>query len=51
MHIKGCFLCGLRASEVGLITTDDYNSSNRNIYCRRLNGSNNNTMRLDMETS
>ena len=40
--LKVAFYCGLRASELGLINVDDYNSSNRSIYCRRLKGSNNN---------
>ena len=49
--LKVAFYCGLRASELGLINVDDYNSSNRSIYCRRLKGSNNNTIRLDVDTS
>lgn len=49
--LKTAFYCGLRASELGLIRLDDYNPSNRDIYCRRLKGSNNNTVRLDVETS
>lgn len=49
--LKVAFYCGLRTSELGLIGVDDYNPSNRDIYCRRLKGSNNNTIRLDVETS
>ncbi len=44
------YRCGLRASEVGLIKKSDYNRQIGEIYCRRLKGSLNNTIRLDRET-
>lgn len=44
------YRCGLRASEIGLIKRSDYNSQKGEIYCRRLKGSRNNTIRLDKET-
>lgn len=44
------YRCALRASEVGLIKLEDYNKSKGELYCRRLKGSQNNTIRLDEET-
>lgn len=44
------YCCGLRASEIGLITLDNYNKSTGELYCKRLKGSWNNTIRLDKET-
>ena len=44
------YRCGLRASEIALLTVQDYNSSKGELYCKRLKGSNNNTLRLDIET-
>ncbi|OPJ57804.1 tyrosine-type recombinase/integrase [Clostridium oryzae] len=41
------YRCGLRASEISLIKLSDYNRTKGEIYCRRLKGSNNNTIRLD----
>lgn len=45
------YRCGLRASEIGLIKGSDYNSRTGEIYCRRLKGSLNNTIRLDKQTT
>lgn len=45
------FYCGLRASEIGLIAVSDFNKDTRDLYCKRLKGSNNNTIRLDKETA
>lgn len=47
---KVAFRCGLRASEIGLIKVSDYNKQKGELYCRRLKGSQNNTLRLDKET-
>lgn len=44
------YRCGLRASEIALIKLEDYNSSKGELYCKRLKGSNNNTIRLDSKT-
>lgn len=44
------FECGLRASEIGILRSDDFNSSVNELYCRRLKGSNNNTIRLTKST-
>ncbi len=38
--------CGLRASEIGLITVNDYDPRRHQIYCRRLKHSQSNTMRI-----
>lgn len=43
------FEAGLRATEVGNLKEDDFNGSE--LYCRRLKGSLNNTIRLTKETS
>lgn len=45
------FECGLRASEVCNLLISDYNLSNRSLFCKRGKGSNNNTIRLTLETS
>jgi integrase len=44
------FEAGLRASEVGNLKKEDFNNNNE-LYCKRLKGSNNNTIRLTKETS
>lgn len=44
------YRCGLRASEIALIKRGDYNISKGELYCKRLKGSNNNTIRLDEKT-
>ncbi|KYH35060.1 tyrosine recombinase XerD [Clostridium tepidiprofundi DSM 19306] len=44
------YRCGLRASEIALIKLADYNQDKGEIYCKRLKGSNNNTIRLDVKT-
>ena len=38
--------CALRASEVGLITLNDYNPFTGTIHCHRLKGSKDNTLRI-----
>lgn len=38
--------CALRASEVGLITLNDYNPITGTIHCHRLKGSKDNTLRI-----
>jgi site-specific recombinase XerD len=48
--LRVAYRCGLRASEIGIIKRNDYNSKTKEIYCRRLKGSLNNTIRLDKET-
>lgn len=44
------FECGLRATEVGNLRKDDFNNGNE-LYCRRLKGSNNNTIKLSKDTA
>ncbi|AKN29769.1 integrase [Clostridium carboxidivorans P7] len=44
------YRCGLRASEIALIKLEDYNASKGELYCKRLKGSSNNTIRLDIKT-
>lgn len=44
------YRCGLRASEIALIKLEDYNASKGELYCKRLKGSCNNTIRLDKKT-
>lgn len=44
------YRCGLRASEISLIKLQDYNSIKGELYCKRLKGSCNNTIRLDCKT-
>jgi site-specific recombinase XerD len=41
------YRCGLRASEIALIKLEDYNAPKGELYCQRLKGSCNNTIRLD----
>lgn len=43
---KLAYYCALRVSEVALIHVDDFNNSRNEIYCRRLKGSLNNTIRI-----
>lgn len=40
------YYCGLRASEIALINIDDYNTSRNELYCKRLKGNNNNTIKI-----
>lgn len=44
------YRCGLRASEIGMIKLGDYNAEKGELYCKRLKGSYNNTIRLDEKT-
>lgn len=44
------YYCGLRASEIGLIKYQSYNKVAAEIYCVRLKGSWNNTIRLNKDT-
>ncbi len=44
------YRCALRATEIGLILLEDYNRVKGELYCRRLKGSQNNTIRLDQKT-
>lgn len=44
------YRCGLRASEISLLKFEDCNMDKGEIYCKRLKGSNNNTIRLDEKT-
>jgi Site-specific recombinase XerD len=44
------YRCGLRASEISLIKIQDYNTEKGELYCKRLKGSSNNTLRLDSKT-
>ncbi|NYC30160.1 integrase [Clostridium saccharobutylicum] len=44
------YRCGLRASEISLLKLQDYNMLKGEIYCKRLKGSSNNTLRLDRKT-
>lgn len=43
---KIAYYCALRASEVGLLKSEDFNNSRNELYCRRLKGSLNNTIRI-----
>lgn len=43
---KIAYYCALRASEVSLLKVSDYNLGRNELYCRRLKGSNNNTIRI-----
>jgi len=43
--------CGLRASEVSKLKKDDFHEKSRELFCRRLKGSRNNTIRLTTSTS
>ncbi len=44
--IKLALYCGLRVSEVGQIRREDLDADNWRIYCRRLKGSQSNTLRI-----
>lgn len=44
------YRCGLRVSEIAMIKLGDYNISKGELYCKRLKGSCNNTIRLDEKT-
>lgn len=44
------YRCGLRASEIALIKLQDYNKDKGEVYCKRLKGSKNNTIRFDDNT-
>lgn len=44
---KTAYYCALRSSEVGLLTVEDFNSLKGEIYCKRLKGSFNNTLRIE----
>lgn len=48
--IRVAYYCGLRASEVGLLRLSNYNKATGELYCIRLKGSWNNTIRLSKET-
>lgn len=43
--------CGLRASEISDLRKDDFHEKNREMFCRRLKGSRNNTIKLTISTS
>lgn len=43
---KIAYYCALRVSEVSLIENDDFNSTRNELYCRRLKGSFNNTLKI-----
>jgi integrase len=45
------FECGLRASEIGMINNEDFNEQRNELYCKRLKGSKNNTIRLTQSTA
>ncbi len=38
--------CALRASEVSILKITDYNKSSKTLYCKRLKGSNSNTIKI-----
>jgi site-specific recombinase XerD len=40
------YYCALRASEISIINIEDYNSPRNELYCKRLKGSNNNTIKI-----
>lgn len=44
------YRCGFRVSEMALIRLEDYNAAKGELYCKRLKGSCNNTIRLDSKT-
>ena len=44
------YRCGFRASEISLLKLENYNMHKGEIYCKRLKGSKNNTLRLDEKT-
>lgn len=43
---KIAYYCALRVSEVALIEVEDFNSTRNELYCRRLKGSYNNTLKI-----
>lgn len=43
--------CGLRATEVSNLKKEDFHEHSRELFCRRLKGSRNNTIRLSVKTS
>lgn len=43
--------CGLRASEISDLKKDDFHEKSREIFCRRLKGSRNNTIKLSSSTA
>ena len=43
------YLCGLRASEVGMLKLENFNQQTSELYVRRLKGSTNTTTRLDKQ--
>ena len=43
---KIAYYCALRVSEVSLLEKDDFNNSRNELYCRRLKGSYNNTLKI-----
>ena len=45
------YYCGLRVSEIGLLTKSNFNEQRDEIFCRRLKGSRSNTIRLNPEKS
>lgn len=49
--VKIAYYCGLRSSEVGLLTPNRYNPLTKELYCERLKGSINNTLVLDDNTN
>ncbi|WP_026888119.1 tyrosine-type recombinase/integrase [Clostridium beijerinckii] len=44
------YRCGFRASEISMLKLENYNINKGEIYCKRLKGSKNNTLRLDEKT-
>lgn len=48
--VRLAYYCGLRATEIGIITYANYNKATKEIYCKRLKGSWNNTIRIDKVT-
>jgi len=45
------FECGLRASEIGDLKINEFSYENSELFCRRLKGSRNNTIKITEETS
>ena len=44
---KIAYYCALRVSEIGLLELEDFNDIKNELYCKRLKGSNNNTIRIE----
>lgn len=44
--IKVAYYCGLRISEIGLIEITSFNNQTNELYCKRLKGSNSNTIKI-----